>query len=158
MQYVTCQNGYRPLPHWVTQFRMKWTCWYRRDDHSYFADQLWSHLAAWESKSCISTGNIFWVWNLFRRGLPLAGRSAPTVQQPADHVDDLHMYIRLPYHNFPYLIVESLETNWCKYLSKPIHTKWICHQQNVMPFSAGTASWNLQLGTYWFSSSELAIY
>ena len=25
MQYVTCQNGYRPLPHWVAQFRMEWT-------------------------------------------------------------------------------------------------------------------------------------
>ena len=39
MQYVACQNGYRPLPHWVTQFRMEWPCWYRWDDHSYFANQ-----------------------------------------------------------------------------------------------------------------------
>ena len=39
------------------------------------------------SKSCISTGNVFWIWNLFRRGQPLADRSAPTAKRPADHVD-----------------------------------------------------------------------
>ena len=43
--------------------------------------------SAWVSKSCISTGNIFWFWNLFRRGQPLAGRSAPTAKLPTDHVD-----------------------------------------------------------------------
>ena len=87
MQYATCQNGYRPPPHWVAQFRMEWTCLYRWDDHSYFANQVWSHLAVWVSKSCISTGNVFWIWNLFRRGQPLAGRSAPTAKLLADHVD-----------------------------------------------------------------------
>ena len=75
MQYVASQNGYWPRPHWVAQFRMKWTCWYRWDDPSYFANQVWSHLAVWVSKSCISTGNVFWMWNLFRRGQSLAGRS-----------------------------------------------------------------------------------
>ena len=90
MQYVTCKNGYRPLPHWVAQFRMEWTCQYRWDDHSYFANQVWSRLAVWASKSCISTGNVFWIWNLFRRGQPLAGRSAPTAKLPTDHVDAVY--------------------------------------------------------------------
>ena len=87
IQYVACQNGYRPLPQWVTQFRMEWPCEYRWDDHCYFANQVWPQLAVWVSKSCISTGNVFWIWNLFRRGQPLAGRSAPTAKRLADHVD-----------------------------------------------------------------------
>ena len=31
--------------------------------------------------------NVFWIWNLFRRGQPLADRSAPRTKRPADHVD-----------------------------------------------------------------------
>ena len=52
------QNGCPTFPHWFTKFCLEWGYQSWLDDHTYFANQVWSHLAIWVSNSCIPTGNI----------------------------------------------------------------------------------------------------
>ena len=58
MESVTCQNGYRPFPQLFAQFYMVWRYNSWSDDNTYFANQVWYHLAIWVSKICISTGDM----------------------------------------------------------------------------------------------------
>ena len=58
MESMTCQNDYRPFTQLCTQFCMAWRYWSWSDDNTYFANQLWYHLAIWVSKICISTGDV----------------------------------------------------------------------------------------------------
>ena len=64
-----------------------WGYWSLSDDHSYFANQVRSRLVIYVSKSCMHTWNILRVWNIFRRGQSLTGRSAPTEKRPVHCVD-----------------------------------------------------------------------
>ena len=73
-----CQNVYRALSHWFTQFCTVWGDWSRSDDHNYFASHVWAHLVRCLPKSCMLTRNVLWILNLFRHGQPLTGHSAPT--------------------------------------------------------------------------------
>ena len=61
------QNGCRSFTHWFAQFCMSWGKKSWSDDHTYFENLVWFHIAIWVSKSHWSFASMFYTYDVMTR-------------------------------------------------------------------------------------------